>query len=152
MPPSATFLAAATFLLLNSNRSRTLLCFYQSPAALYLPCHLAAATRSPSHCPSLLAASISVTPPLPSSSIQLLSNDGKLFPLIRSVYLIKSLAIEDDPLLTPHPPTTISRSPYCNRHRAIFASSTTVAGPPLPAIEVSLLLAPSLLVCESSWS
>ncbi|RZR84558.1 hypothetical protein BHM03_00011411 [Ensete ventricosum] len=62
--------------------------------------------------PSLLPASQQEgRPPLPSSSIQLLSNDGKLFPLIRSVYLIKSLAIEDDPLLTPHPPTTIAHSP-----------------------------------------
>ncbi|RWW01399.1 hypothetical protein GW17_00035559, partial [Ensete ventricosum] len=52
------------------------------------------------------------TPPLPfSSSIQLISNDDKLFSLIRSIYLIKSLATEDDPLLTPHPPTAIAHSP-----------------------------------------
>ncbi|RWW53646.1 hypothetical protein BHE74_00039863 [Ensete ventricosum] len=38
-------------------------------------------------------------------------NDDKLFPLIRFIYMIKSLTIEDDPLLTPHPPIAIAHSP-----------------------------------------
>ncbi|RWW56056.1 hypothetical protein BHE74_00037281 [Ensete ventricosum] len=85
--PTATFSPPSPLFLIAQPRRR---CSYQPPEALCLPCHLVVAARSPQSLPF---------PPC-----------CQHFSKKEHHHYLPSLAIKDDPLVTPHPPIAIVHS------------------------------------------